>query len=431
MSWIENINRDFTIIMSVDFDVVTGVSAKGKVKVAHRHDSATFTPNWLNATRSVEYNINEFNFKNVAGTLVRRQMPMGTKYNLEIYFQGEDNLIESARFKRAADNVKTWNIAHPMYGTIIVQPISLAFDDSSYNVTKVQAQVMETIGIGEVITNISPIDTIQVKKLSVDDTFANSYLAQVPIPDALDISSMKANIGIAYRLQAAFSTTTDALATVTNTYNAAFAIISGGASDVLNAIKATQAVLSLPEFALQNVFNRVAFLVRTGQAIYTNLTTLHTPHLKKLFENNMAALLSTMCATSVTNITPADYPNRIKVLQVADMITQFYDNYVRDLDTLQSANGGVADTYIPDWASLNDLSQLVRFTIANLFDIAVDAKQQRTITTATDDNLITLAFQLYGLLPDDSTITQLQEDNNISFNELLQIKKGREIIYYI
>ena len=38
---------------------------------------------------------------------------------------------------------------------------------------------------------------------------------------------------------------------------------------------------------------------------------------------------------------------------------------------------------------------------------------------------------VYGLLPDDSTIQYFADTNNIGLNEVFQIEKGRKIVYYV
>jgi len=73
---------------------------------------------------------------------------------------------------------------------------------------------------------------------------------------------------------------------------------------------------------------------------------------------------------------------------------------------------------------------LVNYTISNLFNIAINAKQERSIIVEDDTNLVALAHRFYGLAPDDSTIEDLMLGNKIGLSELLIIKKGRKISYY-
>jgi hypothetical protein len=80
---------------------------------------------------------------------------------------------------------------------------------------------------------------------------------------------------------------------------------------------------------------------------------------------------------------------------------------------------------------MNDLTNLINFTLSNLFNIALGAKQERFVFLETDSNVILLAHRFYGLVPDDSTIDELIEQNEIGLTEILNIKAGRKIIYFI
>jgi hypothetical protein len=125
------------------------------------------------------------------------------------------------------------------------------------------------------------------------------------------------------------------------------------------------------------------------------------------------------------------YPTRVEIVETIEKILDAYNTYVEDLDSFQSDNYTSTDSYLPDADSLIQLSDLVAFTVANLFIIAASAKQERIIYLEDDTNLVMLAHRLYGLKADDSTIQQVIDENNIGGNELLQIKKGRKIVWYV
>jgi len=77
------------------------------------------------------------------------------------------------------------------------------------------------------------------------------------------------------------------------------------------------------------------------------------------------------------------------------------------------------------------LSILFNFVLSHLFVIAIDAQQKRVVTLTEDSNVILLAHRYYGLTVDDSTIERFMNQNNIGINEIMNIEKGREIIYYV
>lgn len=412
MAWIEQVKKDYTI--------TTG-------------DGKKYTVNWLNARKMVEYNIAMFNFKDLSGTLVKRGVPMGTKYAIEIYFQGADNLDKSKAFQKSAANTKAWTVSHPMYGSLYVQPTSLEFDDSAYNVTKITGEIVETIGSSKVKPTTSPSDTIVANKSTTDSTLAASYANNVPKPKATDISAMKANTATINTGVQKFAVTDIDLQTATNYYYQANAAINGAVTAPLNAVSAMQGYISLIMNFTNSVSNRVNFINTCLNDLAANIDKLatSTTSLKRLFENNSGTLITTMCGASVTNVDTTSYPNRDSVLAIISTVSGAYNAYIANLDSLQTDNGAETTSYIPDFDSLEQLQQLVMFTISNLFDIAASAKQQRVLYTSTDSNIILIANAVYGLDVDDTTIDQLINDNGIGLNEMLTINKGRKIIYYI
>jgi len=410
MAWIENINKGFTI--------TTG-------------DGVKFSVNWLNARRAVDYNMTQYNFKGLTGTLVDRRLPMGRAYDLEIYFQGADNLIKATDFMDSAENTKAWTISHPMYGILQVQPLGLELDDSSFNATKISCRVIETISASFQKQSIDPVSTIEALKLSTDATFAVSFANTIPVPDIAVVTELSDNISLAQRLQLAFATITADAQKTRDAFNVANAALKNAVKDVNTAISTTQAMLNLPAVFEQSVFNRITFFINASNQLYANITSITLPDLKKIYENNTGSILGAMCLSTVTNVTATDYPNRNSVVQIIGLITDSYNDYIANLDAMQTPNNGELNSYVPDFDSYNALQQLMQFTLSNLFDIAANAKQQRTTTLANDSNVILVANTIYGLLDDDSTITQIINDNNIGRNELLILKKGRKIIYYV
>lgn len=412
MSWIEKIKDDFTIKMG---------------------DGKEYKVNWLNATRATEFNTALFNFKGVKGTLVKRGTPQGTIYNLEMYLQGANNLADSQNFKNSAEDPNVWSIQHPMYGGLAVQPLSLAYDDSNYNVTKITGQIIEVTDPKFVKTGIAPAELIKAKKLDTDATFAQSIISEVPVPDSGFVSQMHENADGVYTLQKAFASAVDDAEAVRNAYNAANAAIDDAISNVSDAITTTQYFLSLPANFTNSIINRINFLKSCFEDLSAQANSLHfvTPSLKRLYENNAACTITTICTTTVTNVSDTDYANRTDVITIIDVVITAYNDYVTILDGLQTDTGATPDSYVPNFDSLWELTQIVNYTISNLFNVINGARQQRFYTLETDSNLILLANTLYGLQEDDSTITQLINDNSITLDEYLTIKKGRVITYYI
>ena len=75
------------------------------------------------------------------------------------------------------------------------------------------------------------------------------------------------------------------------------------------------------------------------------------------------------------------------------------------------------------------LDNIVNSALGNLFDIAFDAKQERTFLVEKDNNIVTLSHEFYG--PGDDNLDLFVLQNSIGLDEYLGLKKGRKIIYYV
>ena len=98
---------------------------------------------------------------------------------------------------------------------------------------------------------------------------------------------------------------------------------------------------------------------------------------------------------------------------------------------MQTLNGGNVCSFIPDFNSLIALEEVVNFTIANLFAIALNGKQQRSILLEYDSNWIILTHRLYGLDNADANLITLMQQNNAGLNTMLQVPANTLVIYFI
>ena len=127
----------------------------------------------------------------------------------------------------------------------------------------------------------------------------------------------------------------------------------------------------------------------------------------------------------------SDFNTSKDVLNVVEIITEMYNSFVVKLDEQQNSIIGNEDAYIPNYDSLNKMNELVNFAIANLLDIATKSKQERSFYLEEDSNALLLTHRLYGLDEDDENLVKFMNQNNIILNEIIQIKKGRKIVYFV
>lgn len=408
MSWLEKVKTDFII--------VTG-------------DGREFRPKWRGATKAVEYNTAEFDFIEKDGTLVKRSRARGRKFDMEIYFDGENHLEESEIFEQSAKDQRAWNIEHPLYGSIVVHPLGLAFDNTGYNISKITATLIETITDDNPQTSAAPADRIVSITESTNAVFAQSFASDV-IPDTNNVVKLTNNNKSLYTEGTKLIKLKEQSEEYFNLYNKANTAILNATADPLTAMIALQAVITYPSLITASVKARLNTLVNQFNLLKDSVSNLLSKSDKKIYEHNAGSVISTMALTTSTPQS-GDYGNRNDVIRVIDTLQSAYSDYLESLDDTQTDNGGSTDSFIADAGSLIELNKLINYTVSNLFDIALNSKQERSILCEDDTNIILLAHRFYGLQPDDSTIDQLMVQNNIALNEMLSIRKGRKIIYYV
>lgn len=406
MSWIDKIKNDLII--------TTG-------------EGSVFKPSWINATKLVEYNVSEFEFPELKGTKVDKRTPLGRKFSLEIYFQGENHLDIAKDFEIACEDKRPWTVEHPLYDTLIVQPMSLLFDNSVMNITKITGTIIETIIDDNPKLSASPIDTIKVLKLSSDEILEAKLNALI-LPT--DINDMTLTAKKNYNFTVPIITLPNEAQTYTNLFNTAIGAINTATATPLLAMRAIISMITAPALFSISVKNRVNLLANQFISFRQNINGITRTSTKQIYQATAGTYISTMCYAASTPL-DNDYSNTRKTNDILDFIIKNYNQYLEDLDLLQSQNGGNTSSFIPDAEALNNLASLVYTTIANLLSILISGKQERKIILEHDSNLIVLTHRLYGLDPDDINMLELIENNNWGLNEIFQIRKGTEVIYYL
>lgn len=395
-------------------------------------DGREYRPLWKEPQKVIEYNISQFEFPGISGSIVSRGTPKGRKFPLEIYFVGENHLNDCTDFEISASDERHWKMTHPYYGIVNCHPTSINIDNTQGNVSKLTINVIETIVEDNPRGSDTPSDKIIQDGISLSDVFNGVVLVNIPTPNTLDKNLLTKNVTTIYKEGNKLIKEGVDSENYFNAFNNSTAAILNATNDISQAMTSTQALINAPFQFADSVKNRIDMLRNQFNKLVgsvENITNLFVRRSDKIiYENNAGLIISTMAQTSVFNI---DYTSAEDVLTVTGILIEIYDQYVANIDALQTDNGGDSDSYIPDAESMIQLQQLVDYTVSKLFEIALDSKQERSIILESDSNVILLAHRLYGLQPDDSTIDYLIATNNFGLNSILQIPAGHKVKYYV
>ena len=397
-------------------------------------DGKEFTPEWVNAQKVTSYNLAQFEFPNVEGTLVKRNQPKGNKYNLEIFFQGDDHLVTARDFEVAARDPRFWTIVHPYYGEIKVHPVELVFDNSGHNVTKITGQVLETIVDVFPQGSVSQEDQITQEKAEIDEQGSQNYANDNPSPDSKDVGLMSETVDDQDKRTSRTITDSVQAADFRNNVNQANRAINNATNDPLTAIRAIDAVLNYPAQVQGNLTTRITNLTDALAGLIGKIgnspQTLPASQ-KRFHEKAISSNVTSLAQATANTGEGGGVTSRSQGLGITQQIIENYNALVVALDSMQTTQGGKVDSYIPNQNNLLRTQDLVNFVVAQFFNITLTAKQEHRFIVEAETTPLILAHQFYGLDEADENLDFFIETNNIGLNEMLLIKKGRVVSYFI
>lgn len=407
MSWLERINSEFIIKCG---------------------DGREYRPLWMNAVKSYEFNVSEFEFINQRGAKVVREEAKARRFNLTLHFEGENVLDISDNFERSTYDKRPWTITHPMYGQITVQPLGINFDNTKFNITTITCTVVETLLDNFPQTNDDFVDIIEQRANVTNEALASALESEeLSASDLQDIQQQQRGL---YNQGKNFANGLDA-ETYFNLFNEANNALFVAQSNPIQSIIATQRFILAPANFIQSTRTRQNILTRQFIELLNFLPRILSRSEKMIFQSNAGTLITAKALATSTPDLNVDFKTGIEVLNYAQILHTDLNTYLTSIESLQTDNGGELDSYIPNYEPIKELTDLINYTVVNLINIAVNSKTERSIILNYDTNAIELTHRLYGLDANDNNLNDLINQNDLSFDELLIIPQNKKIVYYV
>jgi hypothetical protein len=397
MSWLDRLNN-------IELTITTG-------------DGKVYTPLWKNARKEITYNVAGFNFVGIPGTFVQREERIGSQYPIELYFEGEDCIDRAREFEVSARDKRSWLIKHPFYDEIRVQPLSIEIIDENYNISQINVTVWETLTEKFPEQSVIPEKEIQAAKIESDKIVVEAY--DVSPETSLIEKATTAIDSIEVNYQGLVESNEDAAALknlASSATSAAIQIVSAP----LNFVRETQALINFPFQIVNTVRNKIDQLVKSINSLASIFTQDSSNEVElATYDAFVSTSLTELCNVT-TDPQEGDFTKRKKVLEAIAIIDDAYFSVLTNYDN---------NAYAQNPRSALSVDNIVNSTLANLFQIAFNSEQERSIFLEQDNNIINLAHRFYG--PGDANIIRLIDENELSRTELLQVKKGRKLIWYV
>lgn len=410
MSWIDDIQNKV-------FEIVTG-------------DGKSYFPKWKNAIKTQDYNVAVYNFIGVEGSYVDRKKAKGRKFALEFYFDGTDAVALGNNFELSARDKRKWLLKHPFYGNIDCQPLGLVQDNTQYNVSKFTSEVIETLGEGYPEYNDAFEEIIVATQETTNELQAEAFASA----DKVDRNLLQ---NTTEYLDSVFSSIIDD----ENDLNIFKSKVEATVNDIINVttsatqiIRSMQDMINYPATIVQTVASRFNAFSEALNGLIDNITGItvdsRTLADKFSFEAIGGAIIAAQQIATSSNI-EGSYYTRNDVIAQEEKLLDDHFNFLEILDENQTDRNDTETSYVPDFDSMNELANIVGLSVANLYAIAFEAKQERTFVNDKDSNAIVLTHRFYGADLNDENLDYFIETNNIGLNEILNIKKGRTLLFYV
>jgi hypothetical protein len=397
MSWIDRVEQDF--------EITTG-------------DGQVWKPLWKDAEKAIGFNVEGYEFIGVPGTYVERKLPKGNQIPLEFYFSGENCIEEYEAFEVSAKDSRPWKIQHPFYGKLTVQPMSMQVDHKTLNQSKVNVTVWETIDLKYPVETTDIKSYIRLTKNNLDEFTTASLTSELQdvTSESIDpFGNAVKRIGAAMEKipmpNEAFADLKDKLR-----------LASGAVTNVIARadlfVESTIALINFPLVLIDNV----KAIVNTFLDSVNDLFDILFEDEYESYEAFSATAISAACLV-VANLATNEDNTRTDLFVLQQKLTELYETHVSRIDTPPT------ETLQQNSEIAQQLDLIVNLTISQLFEIALEAKQERRVTLLYDSNLVVLANKYYG--GGDAGIDELLKNNDISINDYMIVPEGKEIIYYV
>ena len=387
-------------------------------------------------SKSQERKTTGFEFPDADGTFVQDLGNTGRRIPIPCIFWGDDYDLEADAFEAALFEPGVGRLEHPIYGTVDVVPFGTIGRQDRLKTAANQATVTvtfwETIGIiyptiqddptSAVLSSIDEYNVAAAAEFE-DVTDLDSAVEQASFKNTYDslLNSVSSGMEAIAATQADVQKQFDA---ITSSINQGIDILVKDpltlASQTLQMIQAPARALTSIQARLDAYGNLANGIIDQASNIFsqgndsTNSNAFHT--------NDLYA--STYVTGSMVSVVNNEFLTRTEALAAAEVIL----NQFTDIQTWRDANYeslGEIDT----GSAYQQLQEAVAITAGFLVQISFSLKQERSIVLTRNRTIVDLAAELYGSI--DDQLDFLINSNDLTGSDILELPKGRTIVYYV
>lgn len=390
-----------------------------------------------NVSKSFDIKGTVFNFPDANGSYAQGLGFTGTRYPLQLIFSGSDYDLLADAFEDAIKETGTFRLDHPVYGSVNVVPIGKV--SRTDNLKTSGNQAVFTLSFFDTINEIYPIAQVDGKATVKADLLAFNKAQADDLEDKLKLGTELDRQTFLSRfknrldtVKSGFQIIVDAQKKVSDKFNDVYNSINGSLN-ILVFLPATLAfqtaiLLQTPGLLAESLKARLDGYknIIDGLTVGDNKTQI--PGLGNSADNNFQndkLYADSAISGYVNSVINFQFDTKTQALETAEELL-IISNQVNTWREENNESLGILDT----GESYQAIQKMVADTVGFLVQISFTLKQEIFLTLDRDRTFIDLCAELYGNV-EDETLDFFINTNNLSGSEYLEIKKGKQVVYYV
>ncbi|MDZ7922706.1 MAG: DNA circularization N-terminal domain-containing protein [Marinagarivorans sp.] len=376
-------------------------------------------------SKSIEKKTTAFDFADADGTYVQDRGLRGQRYPMRLYIAGADYDLTALAFEQSLEEAGAGLLEHPIDGSIN----AIAFGVITRNDALATAanQAVFDVEFWETLINIYPISQLDPAAAVSASIAEFNESSALQLEQNAKIGGPVERTNFKSRYQALLSSASSVLSPIAaaqENVQEQFDSINSSINQGIDTLVSDPLTLAFQTVLLIQSPARASALIVDRLRAYRNLAAQIVDGFGSDDIASADLYATAYVSGSVVSVINNQFTTKTDALAAAQELLAQFDEVVAWRDE-SYADSGIIDTGL----AYKKLQDAVSLAAGYLVYISFTLKQERAIVLDRDRTIIDLCAELYGNI--DEQLDFIIQSNSLTGSEILELRRGRRIVYYI
>lgn len=377
-----------------------------------------------------------YSFPDSAGTYVQDMGVTDKRYPLRMFFWGDDHDLQAAAFEEILSEQGHGTLNHPMYGIVTVVPFGTISrrDDlkTASNQSVIEVTFWETIPLVFSFGEEDDLSGVVITALDeYNEAKAAEFARLAELGTEVERTSIKGTFdSLLKKVKTGLNAIADTQESVRKQFNAINDSINNGIDTIIGepitlAFQTTLLIQS-PARAITSISAKLkaykdlaSSIVAGNGAVVTRGYGTDSGNKFQVRDIHASGYVTGSILSAVNH----EFSTKREALEAAESIITQFD----ELNVWRESNY-LALSLNDDGESYQKLLSAVGYATGYLVQLSFSLKQEYSVVLQSDRSIVDLCSELYGGIDE---LDFFVSSNDLSGDEILEIPRGREIVYYV